>query len=1034
MIGHNKEANDTNASTDNADSNWQSKSEESPEMSSALHKKRSSPVQEDENSNCSTDSQSDSASLPYQYLIERDIERELENSKNAKISKESAAHVNGAENLCDSSVNDADAGSKSPKDSRKISKQKLRSESRDNDSLPPPDVANLRSSDITDLVMKGLMFTIRQDKDTVTVVEQKTKLELDEVLENSEKVETKEGDPCLLNSSLLRLEKMITRMQEPPASLPEQKRNGSSENALVSFMDLANEINIDSEQRLNEAEIAEKREVDLNASDLETANCWSQFFTDKDITDSTFDNIEKVLGDSSIYINDDNLDVDLELRIDDEEEEDIIPEALRNQEIFKNGLDALTKMPTSLPSFQDLLMDDDDQADINVTDIEGDINITTSTSNGKLNTDVTNTVKNISKLPKVISNQIITNDQIPPALLKALKSKPTVQSSQINEVNKNFKKFNEVPENNNKINMPVKVKIQDSEINNEIGDVAISKKEEGNSNNKQKDFIMYKSNDILDGLKVSCSIEKISDKILLKNMNVKDIDTSNTDSNSTESTRLTRSNSKIFAKSNDTSVSLNVSLTNHENYLDVQMHQTAEIQHLKPERSVETRNQKLSEKSLQSSTKISCSTFNGNSSECENLTETNKTEDKLHVKTDEISEPLESTIKTEYSVETRSKKSGDKQHSKSDGTSSTSNESKVENEHVVETRSRKTGDKSILKLNEVSSSTLNGKNVEHEHLIETRSQKSESKSSLKLDETLPEMHKNKIELDHTIEKRNKKSGDKSCLKSGETSLASNNKNTAKHENAIETRSRKQGDRQSLKPSENTSSSESIVESENSMETRSHRSGVKLYSKSIEMSSGTLDESISRPERSLETKNKKIGDKPQLRSNELSSSIFDGVTTRNQHSTETRSHKSDNHKSHLKSNETSISMFNGKTVRHECSVGTRSQKVEEPSHLKCNGTTSSPSKSVTYERTIETRAQKLVEKNPINEVNKFLLDKTLINRKRRRSAIDQISLKRHKSSNGTDEKEVTVQVWKLLNHLRYGVKVVVERVDVENFSR
>lgn len=68
----------------------------------------------------------------------------------------------------------------------------------------------LRSSNITDLVMEGLMFTIRQDQDSIAVIEQKTKLEMDEVLENSEKVETKAGEKCLLNSSLLRLENLVT--------------------------------------------------------------------------------------------------------------------------------------------------------------------------------------------------------------------------------------------------------------------------------------------------------------------------------------------------------------------------------------------------------------------------------------------------------------------------------------------------------------------------------------------------------------------------------------------------------------------------------------------------------------------------------------------------------------------------------------------------------------------------------------------------------------------------------------------------------
>lgn len=91
---------------------------------------------------------------------------------------------------------------------------KSRKKSRDSERKTIPDKV-LRSSNITDLVMEGLMFTIRQDQDSIAVIEQKTKLEVDEVLENSEKVETKAGEKCLLNSSLLRLENLVTMIDSP---------------------------------------------------------------------------------------------------------------------------------------------------------------------------------------------------------------------------------------------------------------------------------------------------------------------------------------------------------------------------------------------------------------------------------------------------------------------------------------------------------------------------------------------------------------------------------------------------------------------------------------------------------------------------------------------------------------------------------------------------------------------------------------------------------------------------------------------------
>ncbi|XP_070152792.1 uncharacterized protein [Polyergus mexicanus] len=93
----------------------------------------------------------------------------------------------------------------------KVRKQK----SRESERKTISDDKVLRSSNITDLVMEGLMFTIRQDQDSVAVIEQKTKLEMDEVLENSEKVETKAGEKCLLNSSLLRLENLVTMIDSP---------------------------------------------------------------------------------------------------------------------------------------------------------------------------------------------------------------------------------------------------------------------------------------------------------------------------------------------------------------------------------------------------------------------------------------------------------------------------------------------------------------------------------------------------------------------------------------------------------------------------------------------------------------------------------------------------------------------------------------------------------------------------------------------------------------------------------------------------
>ncbi|XP_063992058.1 uncharacterized protein LOC135170288 [Diachasmimorpha longicaudata] len=129
----------------------------------------------------------ETADMPYQYLIEREIEKT--NAKVAKISQNTMKCDPQAQNH---EITTSPRGRSTPGSSAIDSTSK--------------------SADITDLVMEGLMFTIRQDKDSVTVVEQKTKLEPDEVLENSEKVEGRTGE-CLVNSSLLKLENLVGKIE-----------------------------------------------------------------------------------------------------------------------------------------------------------------------------------------------------------------------------------------------------------------------------------------------------------------------------------------------------------------------------------------------------------------------------------------------------------------------------------------------------------------------------------------------------------------------------------------------------------------------------------------------------------------------------------------------------------------------------------------------------------------------------------------------------------------------------------------------------
>ncbi|XP_057337801.1 uncharacterized protein LOC130675917 [Microplitis mediator] len=137
----------------------------------------------------------ESIDMPYQYLIEREIERT--NSK-----------------AIDDSDKQPVAKSAAEKPTRDLRNEPAIFRAKTFSTSNIIDNATARSANITDLVMEGLMFTISQNQDSITVLEQKTKSEPDEVLENSEKAETVKGSKHLINSSLLKLENLITNIEK----------------------------------------------------------------------------------------------------------------------------------------------------------------------------------------------------------------------------------------------------------------------------------------------------------------------------------------------------------------------------------------------------------------------------------------------------------------------------------------------------------------------------------------------------------------------------------------------------------------------------------------------------------------------------------------------------------------------------------------------------------------------------------------------------------------------------------------------------
>lgn len=376
----------------------------------------------------------DSADLPYQYIIEK----EIEDSKS--VPDEDCTAATEAESCAGPSYGQS---SLPVKLMTRIPK------------AAQPDAP--RSADITDLVMEGLMFTIRQDQDSVTVVEQKTKLEMDEVLENSEKSETKGGEKCLVNSSLLRLENLITKIEMSESRLKSNDDTrkspaaiGNERNIERSFLysSSSNSTKFDGSPgkyekssarspslgtspipempkfplvKINLSNIGDvlndRSPFDLEARGPESSQIAEESVEieqdvqkrrkdDEAIAGETEEEEEDEVGLELKYDDKDDSETDRADKEDDCDDEDIVPEALRQKSNDSRPADKLDK--NERPKF-----------DLPTTPIKDCLEIIKSTT------------------PRIVSNEIVTDDQLPPELQRALRYKRTKRSVFGNEVEKN---------------------------------------------------------------------------------------------------------------------------------------------------------------------------------------------------------------------------------------------------------------------------------------------------------------------------------------------------------------------------------------------------------------------------------------------------------------------------------------------------------------------------------------------------------------------------------------------------------------------
>ncbi|XP_034176892.2 uncharacterized protein LOC117602691 [Osmia lignaria lignaria] len=389
----------------------------------------------------------DSVNLPYQYLIEKEIENE---KHNASDFKNCLQETKNSKRSCDQH----EQNSKKHKledvneDEKDLSTSKKRKCTVDN--------ITARSSDITNLVMEGLMFTIRQGQDTVAVIEQKTKLDVDEVLENSEKIETQEGEKRLRNSSLLGLENLITMID-----LPKQITNGYNDQNKSIQQDISKNQSlnnhpfdtvkcflndIQSKSSYNNSPLPSTSVSSNNTNLYITNNC--QYLA----PDDAYKFEENMKFEKHKYLN----------HTKEEEEEDIIPEALQNNS-FQLPINSLKEVY----EFNAKFMENDKCTFFPSNSLSPYKCLNAHSSNEVTNTSVTSkslklcsdNVKTKINAPTIISNQTIGMTEIPLPLQRILKNKLSTSSIPLIKNNKTDKRNIQVHEKVPKIQSHEKEKI-----------------------------------------------------------------------------------------------------------------------------------------------------------------------------------------------------------------------------------------------------------------------------------------------------------------------------------------------------------------------------------------------------------------------------------------------------------------------------------------------------------------------------------------------------------------------------------------------
>jgi hypothetical protein len=265
-------------------------------------------------------------------------------------------------------------------------------------------------NNITERVMQGLMFIIKQDKDVVTISEQMTTFKLSNEL-------NKLGITAIQENRGQQKFENITIARNKCFGLQRKRNISKIDNRLFRLREIVMELKNNEEKITNTNINSEMRKIPNDAKHSETVNGWTQLFKKKE-NHSMFD--EAIHSIENLFNN-----AETEMNCDSEEEDIVLKFELETNEVLENINN--NKKNNSGSSNDEIKTICNGQKN---ADESAKMNVISCT----LTLNCINKIENCVELCKITSTELIQNYRTYPALIYNVKNRSFMQPFFANEV------------------------------------------------------------------------------------------------------------------------------------------------------------------------------------------------------------------------------------------------------------------------------------------------------------------------------------------------------------------------------------------------------------------------------------------------------------------------------------------------------------------------------------------------------------------------------------------------------------------------